>query len=340
MILKARIGQPVLQEQIEPEGFHSFRLQQQMETVTDPNAPPGQQQQQQQQQTVIDDPFKDIDPDLLSDEVRKAVEASRTHLQSLQKTVAENKTIQSNYDKMRAEIERTQAELARRGGQQQQQQENLTPEQKFGQELFQTYRGNGFDDATAAKMVQINLPILMKLEEKITTQLAPMAHTVAGTNAAQIFEQLAETNPILEDPAVAQKTWDHVQNVIKQGMPVDAQFILATAKIFGYDTLEAKLRDPNYQPQTVDPQQQQQQQQQQQPSYPGAVRLHRNGNTGGPTYPGGGHNPNLPPPTRPVDAETLAAVSATVAHWDPNLLARLKVKPAVGKVFITRDGSF
>lgn len=337
MILKPRIGQPVLQEQIEPEGFHSFRLQQQMETVTDPNAPPGQQQQQQQQQT-IEDPFKDVDIDLLPDEVRKAVETARGNLQSLQKTVAENKTIQSNYDKMRAEIERAQAELARRGSPQQQQQQ-LTPEQQFGQELFETYRASGFDESTAQKMVQINLPVLLKLESKITSGLQPMAHTVAGNNAAQIFEQLVQTNPILEDPAVAQKTWEHVSNVIKQGMPVDANFILASAKIFGYDTLEARLRDPNYQP-TVDPTQQQQQQQQQQPSYPGAVRLHRNGNTGGPTYPGGGHAPGLPPPTRPVDAETLAAVSATVAHWDPALLKNLKVKPAGGKVFITRDGSF
>lgn len=320
------------QEQLEPLFLHSLQEQQQQEgeqpPQPDPSLPPVgdvNQQQQQQQATTFVDPFADLDPAMLPDHVRTAVEKARGDLQRLQKADVTARQFQSTHDKQQAEINRLRQETetlrqqsqgADPSRQNQQQREETTEEMLIKQYMSE----GGVTPEIAAKMAKINAPILENMQQKtikqMQQQMGPLANMVINDQAAGAFETIRAQDQIgwSNIPEVAQKTWDGIQAVAANGQVVTPDLAANLSRIHFMNYVE----EHGF-PTSFNPRQQPQQQQPQQfvaPHMSNTVQQPQSVSTRF-NYPGSLVMPQRQQPQQQqqFDPDVVAAMAATTANW-------------------------
>lgn len=299
----------------------------------------GNQQQQQQ------DPFANVDLDLLDDKTREAIETARKQFQQVSHQANQARSFQSKHDQIQAQLQQLQNQNSQRQTQssQQQQQQPVTLED----ELYATYVESGIEEGAARKAAQLNSKIFGKfasrIDSRITERMAPIANTVVDSNAESAFESVKSDDSIgiFRIPEVAQRVWEKTQELAEEGQLVSPQVVRNLARIYYVEHQEnggqIVMNDSN------DPNLQQLQ----------------NGNGGGRfnnpppsgqgghqtqtrfTYPGAGASIRRPASQQTnasvLDSDTLAAITATVGNWNvkPKAFRTANNKP---KSVITRGG--
>lgn len=289
------------------------------------------QAQQTQQSTPPPDPFANVDLDLLDDNAKQAITQARTSLQRLQSEAQTASQHQSRADQLQAQIQQYEQQIQslQQPGQTGTQPQAQTDEQK----LAAYYQQNGLQKADAERVAKLNAGAFNIISEgiqaKMGTALSPVLGRVVQNTAQEAFLSVQQNDPMgmLQIPEVAQATYDQAQAMAGQGQMVDPRVISGIAKIKYIDHLMATGGQPALQPsQNVIPFQSQSNQLHQAPMInnlnppPQSTRF---------SYPGAGNLVQSRGSSQsglPMDADTAAAVAATIGNWDPKLQQGLKTK--------------
>lgn len=259
------------------------------------------------------DPTAGIDLDDLTPEVRKVVEDSRKGFAALQKAAndakaaalaeeARRKDFQSNYDKLRVQVESlTKADPNLKS--------DPATEQlsKFTQILVK----RGVPEPQARVQAEIMVEMMgdfgVELKKQIGQDLRPFAATVVSREAEASWHQAVNADKIgvLQIPEVAQLTWTQVQDMAQNGQQVTPQIVqnLSGMNYIAHLNKGGEPAGGNPNPPV---------QQQQQPQLPNVGRL---------TYPGAGALPQrhqIPDPNAPrtaLDSDTDAALQTVMKQW-------------------------
>lgn len=277
----------VLPEQPDHQVWQSFQMQQQQEPpAADPNA--------------IPNPFADIDKDLLDDPTRAKIEAAEKSFATIAKDAKEAQGLRAQQALHQAEIDKIKSQANSQAT-------SVSPSDKKGEQTLEDEVRSFYQEAMPGadpKVIEANVKLEMKKMTafgnrlgntlgKVIEPLQANDNTQLATNA---FQEARQSSPYMQNDEVAEAVWAKVQNMVKNGHAPSAEIVHNFAKIAHVDYLE---KNPNA-PAPVPISRMQTQQ----------TRM---------TFPGAGHSTQLPVtrPTGndPVDAETAAAVNATIGLW-------------------------
>lgn len=272
--------------------------------LADPN------QGQSQQSTS---PFADIDKDLLDDKTREAITKAEQQFATIANQAKQSRDFQSRFDQTKAELDRLQNQVTR-GEIPSRQQQQAAPA-TFQDEIFQEYLANNIPEPQAKQLAAMNAKLYDRHAQRITGQIQqnmmPVISNVVDNNARDAFASVQANDRlgIFQNEEVAQQLWDRTQAMAKEGTLVTPEVVQNLGRIYWAQSIEK-----NGMPTSVN-----QQQQQQQPM----DGFSQNGGNGQQqqtrfTYPGAGMSVRplqFQNNNRPVDAETAAAIGATVAGW-------------------------
>lgn len=312
--------------------------------------PPAQQPAQQgtppQQQGAppsngFQSPFAGMDLELMDDQTRQAIQTAERQMQEMHGRDAQSRTFQSAADALQAQNEHLLQQLQERQPQGQQPQHQQDPDEIMRGQIEQILLDSNVPPAVAKQSAAMQLKMFKTvmqpaMRNDIGQRVAPFIQQQMDMTATDVFQSLKQSDPLgmLEDPEISQTVWDQIQTMHQQGQPVSEAIARNLAKIQYMNRLEANggqaLQRLQAQPQ-----------QQYQP-HPPSVRPLGNVQSRF-TFPGAGNY--VPPPsssgesnrggTLPADADTQAAVLATIGHW-PVVPKNLKGQTPQGGVKITR----
>lgn len=265
---------------------------------------PLKQQQQQDPPTppadsnAVQDPFAGIDLDLLDDATRAKITEAKASFATIAKDAKEAQTLRGQVALHQTEIEKIRAQ-ANNPNPSPLQKQQATP--TLEDEIRQAYIDAGVTDQ---KVLEANVKLQMKvlggfgnrLGATVGKALEPLQANDNNQIATQAFQEVRQSSQYMQNDEVAEAVWSKVQNMVKNGHAPSAEVVANFAKIAYVDFIE---KNPNTPPPTPPRQMQTQQ-----------TRL---------TFPGAGHSSQLPIPRTnqndSLDAETSAAVNATVGLW-------------------------
>lgn len=279
----------VLPEQPDHQVWQSFQMQQQQEPPnppTDPNA--------------LQDPFAGIDLDLLDDATRAKITEAQKTFATVANQAKEATSLKAQQATMQAEIDKIRA------------QSNPTPLQKEppkGEATLEDEVRSFYQEAMPGadpKVIEANVKLEMKkmtafgnrLGNTLGQVIKPLQENDNNQLAANAFQEARQSSAYMQNDEVAEAVWAKVQNMVKNGHAPSPEIVANFAKIAHVDFME---KNPGANPNPPPPRQTMQTQQ---------TRL---------TFPGAGHA-NQPPTARPagndpMDAETSAAINATIGLW-------------------------
>lgn len=261
------------------------------------------------------DPTAGIDLDDLPPDVRKVIEESRKGFAALQKQAADTeaariaeenrrKDFQSNYDKLRIQVE----SLTNSGAV-----KNDDPAAEQLKKFTQILVKRGVPEAQAKVQAEIMTEMMgdfgVELKKQIGADLRPFAATVVSREAESSWHQAVHSDKVgvLQHPDLAQQVWAQVQDMAQNGQQVTPQIVTNLAGMAYMDHLQKGGQPLGGNQQTTVPPQQQQQQQ-----LPQVGRL---------TYPGAGAAASRPPTFDPsaartvLDPDTDAALQSVMKTW-------------------------
>lgn len=261
------------------------------------------------------DPTANIDLDDLTPEVRSVVEASRKGFATLQKQAADaqqarlaeeqrRKDFQSNYDKLRVQVEGLTRGGGNNGG------GNTDPRAARLQQFTEILKKKGVSEQHAPAQAEIMLDMMENygeaLKAEIGKDLSPFANTIVEREAQFAWQQAVATDKTgaLQNPELSQIVWDQVQTMAQNGQQVTAQIVhnLTGIAYFAHLQKGGNVLEPN-QPNTMQPQQQ---------PLPNVGRMTYPGSGAMPSRPGvnaGGNNATV------LDPATDAALQTVLRAW-------------------------
>jgi hypothetical protein len=251
------------------------------------------------------DPFKDLPWDELDDVTKAQLEKVRdAHVATLQRSTKLEadlkrtdgiaRSFQSQLDRLKADAEKRQQ----------------PPEKdEYLESVKDQLRKSGFNPDEVEKMAPIFAGMFKnmvpQLKREIGQDLLPLANTVMGREAEAAFMHARNNDPLgmLNDPNVAGRVWEMVQERVKNNEPTNFGIVSNLAKIVWADLqAEQKLnpdanrnREANLN------------------LTPPALRT-------GMSYPGGNNAPTFTPPPDPnaakttLNSDTEAALATTFRH--------------------------
>lgn len=288
-------------------------------------------QQQQQQAPAAQDPFSDIDLEMLDETTRAQVEKAK---QSFATVANQQQQLEQQVRSAQQQAQAFQArydQLVHQRGANQQQQQQQQP-QTFEEELLDSYvREHNLNPAEAKAASKMMGSIFAKFEKRMEGRMAqqfgPLAQQSASQGARSAFEEARQQDQlgIFRNPEISQQVWDRLQEISQSGNAeaLNAEFVQNLGSIFAMRAMQQGKFSPMG---TQQPQQQQMQpsfpmfpnpNQQQQPQ-PQQQQMQTRW-----TFPGSGANPlptmngngnghaNLPP----MDADMRAAMGAVHSRW-------------------------
>ena len=254
---------------------------------------------------VIADPFKDLNLDDLDPDTRKVVEASKQTFANLQQDIAKRAEKEKKLEELarnfQSKTDALQSQLAKL---QQGNQPPATPQEIRAQKLEAMLIRRGVPAETAKLQAPLFAEMMGEVGEELKGQigrdLAPLGTSVMQQEAQRAWQQAMTVDKLgaLQNPEVAKKTWESVQQMVQANQPVTAETIINLRNIFHTEYLEngGQMSQPNPQPQ----------------SYP---------SFGPPNFSGGGGVPSRPnqvdpnAPRHTLNPDTAAAIATVQNIW-------------------------
>lgn len=262
------------------------------------------------------DPFKDLNLDDLDPDTRKVVEASKTTFANLQADIAKRaekekkleelaRNFQSKTDALTAQLEKLKGTT-----------QPPNPNEVRAKKVEELFIKRGVPPDVAKTQAPLFAEMFGELGEELKGQigrdLAPLGTSVMQGEATRAWQQALTIDKLgaLQNPQIAQKAWESVQQMVQAGQPVTAETIINLRNIYYTEHLETNGQ--------VNP-----------PMNPNNTNFPPMPNFGPPGFSGGGHSPTRPitndpnAPKHKLNEDTAAALAAVQRTWG--------IKPKGGK---------
>lgn len=302
-----RMSAVTFPEQLAETPWQPFIEQQQQEE-------PEQKTDEKKEEPEYDDPFKDVDMDILDDATKAKIETARGKLATIAKTTKEASDWKTKEAAMQKQID----DIRKQSNPHQQQQQSKTP--TLEEEVYDAFKDAGLDDAAAKANTKIQMTILGKfggrMGSNIEQHLIPLQQQTNENAASNMFEEVRSTDPRMQNDEIAQDVWDRVGKMVAAGHLPTPEVIRNFSKLAYVDFID---KNPNTPLPKIQP----------------PIKLQSQSTRH--TFPGAGHSTRLPVQQQStddsLDEETRDAIAATVGGWP--------IKPkgfdkADKKVFVTR----